>query len=106
MSVANAKRTARGDFPSRTNTSLERALHEQLTEQRILDTIPQVRFGRYVVDFYSPELRAVFEADGDYWHGVTEAARPGYGAQRDAVLLDFPGINHVFHFTDKDLARA
>ena len=51
------------------------------------DLIPEVPFGRYIVDLYEPIRHLAFEADGTYWHDRNERERPGYYAQRDQELL-------------------
>ena len=51
----------------------------------------QVSVGRYVVDFYSPELRLAIEVDGPT-HGVDEVAVK-YDSQRQAEIE-----SHQIHF--------
>lgn len=48
-------------------TFIERGLWKYLTTKGHI-VIYEVRFGRYVVDFYDPYLHVAYEADGEYWH--------------------------------------
>lgn len=56
----------------------------------------QVRFGRYVVDFYLPRTNEVVEVDGVYFHPN------GPDRARDQYLLD-RGVAAVHHITDVEL---
>jgi hypothetical protein len=62
-----------------------------------VDFIGQHRIGRYVVDFYLPDTRAVIEVDGTYWHP------DGPNPERDAALVA-AGASVVHHITDERLA--
>jgi len=68
-----------------------------LLEAADIDYVPQKQVGSKVVDFYSPSLNIVFEADGAYWHQdkAAEQARDKYLAAR--------GVSYVLHFNEDEL---
>lgn len=72
-------------------TSIEIKLFEIL-QPIFPDVQREVRFGRWRVDAFVPSLNLAFEADGDYWHKLTERDRPGYYAKRDAAILARFGV--------------
>ncbi len=84
-------------------TSLEKCLRKLLLNQGVTDLQPcsidepQVRFGRYVVDFYSPSRRTAYEADGTYWH-----RNPEKDQARDAYILERFGVT-VVRFAEAEL---
>ena len=77
-------------------TSLEYGL-QLLLESAELEYEAQVRFGRYVVDFWVPSHGLVFEADGIFWHQDKERE-----VLRDSYLQK-RGIIEVVHLDDEDL---
>jgi hypothetical protein len=60
------------------------------------DLIPEVKFGRWRVDFYEPNLHLAFEADSDYWH------KPEIDRQRDAELLGLYDLP-VIRFSESEI---
>ena len=70
-----------------------------LLESADLDYEAQVRFGRYLVDFWIPSHRLVFEADGMFWYHHQDKERE---ALRDAYLREREVLS-VVHLDDKDL---
>jgi very-short-patch-repair endonuclease len=70
-----------------------------LLEEAGVSYEPQVRFGRYVADFYLPETNVVIEVDGVYWHPN------GPDGARDQYLLE-QGVTAVLHITDEQLKTA
>jgi very-short-patch-repair endonuclease len=79
---------------------LEHQLRE-LLKQSGLEFQEQVRFGRYVVDAWVPELGLVFEADGQFWYHHQDKDRE---ARRDGYLVE-RGVTAVIHLDDDDLAQ-
>lgn len=79
--------------PPRSPTQIEKIL------ARLLSEFPTVlfehRIGPYRVDAYLPEYGLAFEADGQYWHRLTERDRPGYYDRRDEYLLMEHGVTIV-----------
>ena len=57
-----------------------------------------VRCTKYFVDFYLPEDKIAFEADGEYWH----RNRGEYDAKRDLWIFDNFGVV-VIRFSEKEL---
>ncbi len=97
VAIGVAKAHARGDF-WRGPTSLEYAL-SHLLQSAGLEYEAQVRFGRYVVDFWVPSHNLVFEADGSFWNHHKDAARE---ATRDSYLRN-KGALAVIHLNEIDL---
>lgn len=62
--------------------------------------VPEVRFGKYVVDFYEPEQHLAFEADSDFWHSPRWRRR--HDKQRDASLLAEYNLP-VIRFTEAEI---
>lgn len=56
----------------------------------------QHRIGRYVVDFYLPDVNAVIEVDGVYWH-------PNGPDERRDSYLRHKGVSAIYHVTDREL---
>ena len=102
---ALAKRIATHKGPWR-ETSLEKKLRSYLLSKGIGDLTPadenqpQVRFGRYVVDFYSPSRLTAYEADGAHWHrDVIKDAR------RDDAILAGYGVT-VVRFDERTIKEG
>jgi very-short-patch-repair endonuclease len=70
-----------------------------LLEEAGVSYEPQVRFGRYVADFWLPATNEVIEVDGVYWHP------DGPDEERDQYLLS-NGVSRVSHITDMQLKAA
>ena len=70
-----------------------------LLEEAGVSYEPQVRFGRYVADFWLPATNEVIEVDGVYWHPE------GPDEERDQYLLS-NGVSRVSHITDMQLKAA
>ena len=115
IAVSVAKAHERGDWdkyrstgPGRKRTNLEEALAGLLEDFgfRPHDDSDcscgscyreQVRFGRYVTDFYVPALNTVYEADGSFWSHHQDKDRE---ARRDEYLRDTCGVAEIAHFTE------
>lgn len=78
---------------------LELALRSLLEEQGVTDLVPQQRFGKFVADWYSPSLNAIFEADGVYWHDIDR------DAMRDEEIQSRFGVE-TYRFTDAQIAQG
>jgi len=91
----HARWLAEHSFPG-VPTNIEYAL-QMLLEAADIDYEAQRRLGSKTVDFYSPSLNIVFEADGTYWHQDKIAEQV-----RDEYLIN-QGIGYVFHFSEDEL---
>ena len=60
------------------------------------------KIGRHYVDFYCPELNAIFEADGAYWHQNQEK-----DIERDlSIRKELPDVKIIhIHFADKRFSK-
>lgn len=82
----------------RGETRLERILKDILTSDLCGKIEAEVRFGRYVVDFYSRAYHTAFEADGVHWHNeASDYIRDSYLMEK----FDLP----VIRFTESELLR-
>ena len=99
--TASVKRlsTFRKNMSERKPTVLEFAL-QLLLEDAGFEYEAQKQYGRYCVDFWVPEYRLVFEADGSFWYHHQDIERE---AKRDEYLLRQGAIG-VVHFDEKDLS--
>jgi len=106
ISASVRKQWARGNLPGRrrAGTRPEQVM-AALLEWAGVRFEAQRQFGRYVVDFYLPDSRAVIEVDGEYWHKRNEQRNQGYQARRDQFLLD-TGVVSIHHVTDGQLVSA
>ena len=98
IALGHAKARERGDYDFLNPTSLEYAL-QLLLESAGLEYEAQVRFGRYVVDFWVQSRGLVFEADGMFWFWHQDKGRE---RRRDAYLRE-RGVIGVVHLRDGDL---
>ena len=97
MALSTAKQYESKSFFNK-RTKLEKAL-ALLLDEAGLEYEEQIRFGKYVVDFWIPEIEVVFEADGMFWSHHQDKERE---MNRDNYLLN-KGVSSVVHLTDTDL---
>lgn len=94
---ATARARQRGCY-TREMSSFHKRLCEYLFSRNI-ETISEVRFGRYCVDEYDPRTRIAYEADSEYWHDKE------YDRERDRILLEQYGVT-VIRFGEKELRNG
>jgi very-short-patch-repair endonuclease len=78
--TSKGRKAVRNDKRTGIEMSIEAALIS-----RGLEYESQVRFGRFVVDFYIPSLQLAIECDGCYWHGCDVC---GHVAKRNSKISD------------------
>lgn len=64
-------------------TKIELKVMQELEEMGV-EYIYQYPFGRYVLDFYIPDIKVDIECDGDYWHSRSEQIE--HDAKRDEYM--------------------
>ncbi len=107
--VANRIKEGRGKFCShkcyleyKGETSIERLIREELNLHPELEYQPQVRIGRYRVDFLIVNRNCVIECDGNYWHKFVQVIL------RDRKKDEyFKSMGYrVFRFTESEIRKA